>query len=142
MSVGPHTKRCRSPSTLWPLSLSYPYSDLMDNFFAGNYMDLGPSARWSSVSDPLAGASEKCVVVRNGAWLCHFGPLFLFSSIAATSYYSRPANFLSVVFGSSLKVCQRQRLRHCRLTSFNRAMTRYKMYDGGHMQNNEIWLSK
>lgn len=33
-------------------------------------------------------------------------------------------NFFAAVLGSLLKVCQRQRLRHCRLTSFDRAMTR------------------
>jgi hypothetical protein len=33
-------------------------------------------------------------------------------------------NFFAVVFGSLLKVCQRHRLRHCRLTSFDRAMRR------------------
>jgi hypothetical protein len=125
--------------------LSYPNSDLMQDTFCANLH--GPRAlqarrmhALTTISEELQGGKEiyqKSVVdlsdlideydlcILHWSIIMLLMSVLLFSSIAATLCYSRPACncvFFSAVFSSLLKVCQCQCLRHCQLTSFDRTI--------------------
>ena len=121
--------------------LSNPYSDLMDNDFCTKLR--GPGALQARRTDALNILSwelrrvyQKPVVVlvdeydspMHSAIEHGYAALVRSFILLYCSYLMlfQANNFFAAVFGSLLKVCrrQRQRLRHRRLTSFDRTMMR------------------
>ena len=120
-------------------SLSNPYSDLMDNDFCTKLRGPGAlQARRSNalkiLSRELRRVYQKPVVVlvdeydspMHSAIEHGYAALVRSFILLYCSYLMlfQANNFFAAVFGSLLKVCQRQRLRRCRLISFDRTMTR------------------
>jgi hypothetical protein len=119
--------------------LSNPYSDLMDNDFCTKLREPGAlQARRTNalniLSWELRRVYKKPVVVlvdeydspMHSAIEHGYAALVRSFILFYCSYLMlfQANNFFAAVFGSLLKVCQCQRLRHRRLTSFNRTMTR------------------
>lgn len=121
-------------------SLYNPYSDLADKNFCKEL--LGPGALESRrsralkiLTRELQRVYQKSVVVlvdeydspMHSAIEHGYAPAVCSVILLYCSYLTlcQAKNFFAMVFGSLLKVCQRHRLRHCRLTSFDRAITRY-----------------
>ena len=119
--------------------LCNPYSDLVDDNFCKEL--LGPGAlearRRSALkilTRELQRVYQKRVVVLIDEYdspmhsAIEHGYAVLVRSVILLycSYLTlfQANDFFDAVFGSLLKVCQRHRLRHCRLTSFDRAMMR------------------
>ena len=120
-------------------SLSNPYSDLMhDNFCAQLRGHGGVQARrgfaLKILSQELRRVYQKPVVVlideydspMHSAIEYGYAPLVRSFILHYCSHLMlfQANNFFARVFGLLLKVCQRQCLRHSRLTSFDRTMTR------------------
>jgi len=140
--MGPHTKKMLSYFDTKVLNilerLSNPYSDLMDNDFARNYVTWGLASEEDRCTKcplvELRRVYQKPVVVlvdeydspMHSAIEHGYAALVRSFILLYCSYLMlfQANNFFAAVFGSLLKVCQRQRLRHRRLTSFNRTMTR------------------
>jgi hypothetical protein len=119
--------------------LSNPYSDLMGNDFCAELREPGALQAMRSdalniLSWELRRVYQKPVVVlideydspMHSAIDHGYAALVRSFILLYCSYLMlfQANDFFAIVFGSLLKVCQHQRLRHHRLTSFDRTMTR------------------
>jgi hypothetical protein len=118
-------------------SLCNPYSDLGDDQFCmelrrdgalqprrTNALMILTWELWRVYQKPVVVLIDEYDSPMHSAIEHGYAPLVRFFILLYCGYLMlfQANNFFAAVFGSLLKVCQRQRLRHCRLTSFDRAM--------------------